>query len=214
MGKVTFAEFSRGGNMPRKAVRLRRRTNFCRNALPVNDIANRNTAGFGGIPYIFPQATILVPGTFAYDVVSRSGTTIWDGTRAQVPPTFSWNGRGANAPPNNIGPFGNFILDTNAQNFNATVTRLMGQHTAKVGYYYYRSMQRRGEGPFNGAISFGNDEANNPFDTSFPFANAAIGTFQSYSQQSRWAEALPRHQPRGVHRGQLEGQAEPTLITA
>jgi hypothetical protein len=49
-------------------------------------------------------------------------------------------------------------------------------------------MQRRGEGPFNGAISFTNDEANNPFDTSFPFANAAIGTFQSYSQQSRWAE--------------------------
>jgi hypothetical protein len=58
--------------------------------------------------------------------VSRSGTTIWDGTRVQVAPTFTWAGRVANSPPNNIGPFGNFILDTNAQNFNATVTRLMG----------------------------------------------------------------------------------------
>jgi len=188
--KVTFAEFSWGGNYHHQegCSVSGAGPNFCRNALPVNDIANRNTAGFGGIPYIFPQATVLVPGTFAYDVVSRSGTTIWDGTRVQVAPTFSWAGRVANSPPNNIGPFGNFILDTNAQNFNATVTRLMGAHTAKVGYYYYRSMQRRGEGPFNGAISFTNDEANNPFDTSFPFANAAIGTFQSYSQQSRWAE--------------------------
>src|SRR6185436_6351210 len=55
-------------------------------------------------------------------------------------------------------------------------------------YYYYNSVQRRGEGAFNGSISFTNDETNNPFDTSFPFANAAIGTFQTYSQLSRWAE--------------------------
>ena len=151
-----------------------------------------------------------MPGTFAYDVISRSGTTIWDGTRVQVAPTFTWDGRVANSPPNNIGPFGNFILDTNAQNFNVSVTRLMGQHTAKVGYYYYQSMQRRGEGPFNGAISFANDEANNPFDTSFPFANAAIGTFQTYSAAvALGGRRVPRHQPRGVHPGQLEGQAEP-----
>ena len=106
----------------------------------------------------------------------------------QVAPSFTWDGRVANSPPNNIGPFGNFILDTRAVNVNVSVTRLMGRHTAKVGYYYYRSLQRRGEGPFNGSISFQNDEANNPLDTSFPFANAAIGTFTSYGQQSRWAE--------------------------
>ena len=188
--KVTFAEFSWGGNYHHQegCSVSGNGPNFCRNALPVNEIANRNAAGFGAIPYIFPNATILTPGTFAYDVVSRSGTTIWDGQRVQVAPTFTWAGRIANSPPNNIGPFGNFILDTRAHNFNASVTRLMGRHSAKVGYYYYRSLQRRGEGPFNGAISFTNDEANNPFDTSFPFANAAIGTFTSYNQQSRWAE--------------------------
>jgi hypothetical protein len=38
--------------------------NFCRNGLPVNASANRNTAGFGAIPYLFPDATILEPGTF------------------------------------------------------------------------------------------------------------------------------------------------------
>jgi hypothetical protein len=154
----------------------------------VNDIANRNTAGFGAIPYIFPDATLLDPSTFAYEVISRSGTTIWDGQRVQVAPSFTWAGRVTNSPPNNIGPFGNFILDTRASNFNASLTRIIGSHTAKVGYYYYNSLQRRGEGPFNGSITFTNDEANNPYDTSFPFANAAIGTFQTYAQQSRWAE--------------------------
>jgi len=190
VNNTTFAEFSWGANYHHQegCSVTGAGPNFCRNALPVNAIANRNTAGFGALPYIFPDATRLDPTTFAYEVISRSGTTIWDGNRVQVAPTFGWNGRVANSPPNNIGPFGNFILDTNAQNFNVSLTRLMGRHTAKVGYYYYKSIQRRGEGPFNGSISFQNDEANNPYDTSFPFANAAIGTFNSYSQQSRWAE--------------------------
>lgn len=187
---ATFAEFSWGANYHHQegCSVTGAGPNFCRNALPVNDIANRNTAGFGAIPYIFPDATLLDPATFAYEVISRSGTTIWDGRRVQVAPSFTWAGRVTNAPPNNIGPFGNFILDTRASNFNASVTRIMGNHTAKVGYYYYKSLQRRGEGPFNGSITFTNDEANNPHDTSFPFANAAIGTFTTYGQQSRWAE--------------------------
>ena len=186
----TFAEFSWGANYHHQegCSVTGAGPNFCRNALPVNGIANRNTAGFGAIPYIFPNATLLDPNTFSYEVISRSGTSIWDGQRVQVAPSFTWGGRVTNSPPNNIGPFGNFILDTNANTMNFSVTRLMGRHTAKVGYYYYKSIQRRGEGPLNGAISFTNDEANNPLDTSFPFANAAIGTFTSYNQQSRWAE--------------------------
>jgi Carboxypeptidase regulatory-like domain len=186
----TFAEFSWGGNTHHQegCSVTGAGPNFCRSALQVNAIANKNIAGFGAIPYIFPDATILDPNTFSYEVVSRSGTTVWDGQRVLIAPAFTWNGRVANSPPNNLGPFGNFILDTNADTLNATVTRLLGRHTAKLGYFFYRSVQRRGEGPFYGSIAFTNDEANNPYDTSFPFANAAIGTFQSYSQQSRWAE--------------------------
>ena len=186
----TFAEFSWGGNYHHQegCSVSGNGPNFCRSALQVNAIANRNNAGFGGIPYLFPNATRLDPSTFAYEVISRSGTSVWDGERVQVAPAFTWGGRVTNSPPNNLGPFGNFILDTNAGNANASVTRVMGRHTAKLGYYYFKSVQRRGEGPFYGAISFTNDETNNPLDTSFPFANAAIGTFTSYNQQSRWGE--------------------------
>ena len=57
----------------------------------------------------------------------------------------------------------------------------------KAGYYYFRSLQRRGAGNVTGNISFAND-TNNPLDTSFGFANAALGVFSTYSQTSRWAE--------------------------
>jgi hypothetical protein len=161
--------------------------NFCRGALPVNPNANRITAGFGDIPYIFPDATKLDPRTFSYEVISRSGSPIWDGTRVQSPPSFTWGGRVANSPPNLNNPFGNFILDTASGNTNVSVTKIVGRHALKAGFYHFKSLQRRGQGPFVGTISFQND-TNNPLDTSFPFANAALGVFNSYQQQSRWGE--------------------------
>ena len=161
--------------------------NFCRNGLPVNPSANRNTAGFGAIPYLFPDATVLQPGTFSYDVVSRSDSSIWDGQRVQGAPAFTWGNRVANAPPNFQGPFSNFILDTRVYNFNTSLTNVRGAHTFKTGYYYFYSYQRRGQGQILGSINFQND-TNNPLDSGFGFANAALGVFSSYSQLSRWGE--------------------------
>ncbi len=161
--------------------------NFCRNALQISPAANRNTAGMGGIPYIFPDATVIAPGTLAYEILNNVNPAVWDGTRVTSVPSFTWGGRVANSPPNNIGPFGNFILDTRTSNINLSVTRVQGSHSLKAGYYYYMSNQRRGTGNFLGQISFQND-TNNPIDTSYPFANAALGVFNSYGQTTRWAE--------------------------
>ena len=189
MNQSTFWEFSWGKNYHHQegCSVSGAGPNFCRNALQTNAIANRVTAGFGDIPYLFPDATKLDPRTFSYEVIARSGSPIWDGTRVQVPQSFSWGSRVTNSPPNNIGPFGNFILDTNSGNTNLGVTKIMGHHTAKAGYYYFKSLQRRGQGTFYGAINFGND-SNNPLDTTFGFANAAVGVFSTYQQQSRWGE--------------------------
>jgi carboxypeptidase family protein len=187
----TFAEFSWGGNYHHQegCSVVGGEPNWCRSALPVAPSANRVNAGFGDIPYLFPNATVLDPRTFSYEVVSRSGTPVWDGARVVAAPAFSWGSRVANSPPNNSNPWGNFILDTRAQNLNLTLTRVQGRHTLKSGYYYFRSYQRRGQGPFLGNISFAQDTVGtNPCDTSFGFANAATGCFSSYSQQSRWGE--------------------------
>jgi hypothetical protein len=113
--------------------------------------------------------------------------------------------------PNNSSPFNNFILDTVSGNFNVTLTKVSGHHTFKTGYYYFNSVQKRGTGAIYGSISFAND-TNNPLDSSFGFANAALGIFSSYAQLSRWGEgAFTADQPRGVRPGQLEDLRRLTL---
>lgn len=68
-------------------------------------------------------------------------------------------------------------------NFANNLSWIRGGHTLKFGVYFERSWAT--DGPhadcFNGCFNFGQDE-NNPFDTSFPFANAALGNFTSYTE--------------------------------
>jgi hypothetical protein len=161
--------------------------NFCRSAMPMNASSNRITAGMGDIPYLFPNGPILNPQeqVNTYIVVKNLNTPIFDGTRIQLPPDFSWGSRIANAPPNTSFP-GNFI-NTFSQNLTLSVTKVWGAHTAKAGFYYLDSRSRRNTGNPVGSIQFNND-TNNPLDTSFGYANAAIGVFTLYSQASKLPE--------------------------
>ena len=63
----------------------------------------------------------------------------------------------------------------------------------KTGFYNSHSLKRennvQGAADNFGTLSFANDTVGtNPFDTSFGFANAAIGSFSSYAQASRYVE--------------------------
>ena len=198
LGPTTFLEASFGANFHHQegCSITGGEPNYCRTGLSVTSAGNRNLSGFGDIPFLFPNATVLDPNTFTYWVLNQVDTTMWDGTRILAPPQFAWGTRVANPPHPNVGPFGanpgvtggtNFILDTRNRTWNASVTKVQGQHTFKTGYYYFRSLQRRGAGNVTGNISFAND-TNNPLDTSFGFSNAAIGVFSTYAQTSRWAE--------------------------
>ena len=55
-----------------------------------------------------------------------------------------------------------------------------------------RTSASRGAIPFTGSIDFDND-ANNPLDTGFGYANAALGVFSEYSQQSKFIEGGYRY---------------------
>jgi len=186
---TTFVEVSYGSNFRHQegCSIAGGEPNYCRSALGVSSAGNRFLSGFGDIPYLFPDATLLDTQTWSYEVLNRVETTMWDGSRVVAPPQFQWGNRVANAPPNNVGAFGNFILDNSSHNLNATITKVRGQHTMKAGYYYFVSYQRRGQGNITGTISFANDTSN-PIDTSFGFSNAAVGVFSTYSQLSRWGE--------------------------
>ncbi len=66
----------------------------------------------------------------------------------------------------------------------------MGRHTIKTGFYTTHSYKAEqvGNQAF-GTINFQQDAVGtNQFDTSFGFANAAIGTFSSFQQAQRYVE--------------------------
>jgi hypothetical protein len=66
-----------------------------------------------------------------------------------------------------------------------SVTVVRGTHTAKAGMYFTwsRFATDKGSFPYQGSFDFGTN-INNPFDANFPYANALLGTFNSY-QESR-----------------------------
>jgi hypothetical protein len=69
---------------------------------------------------------------------------------------------------------------------NLTLTR--GHHTWKFGghFEYMTNNEARG-GTWMGQFQFGNN-ANNPLNTNFAFANAVLGVYQQYTETSRYGE--------------------------
>jgi hypothetical protein len=164
---------------------------FCTSALPMNDVSNRYLAGLDGIPFLFPDAGVINPDYYAYRAFNMVDPPAWDGSRVLFPPTFAWGSRVANAPPSN--GFTSFLNTNVTQDFSVSLTRVVGRHTLKAGFYNthaYKAVNIRGANsvPF-GSLNFGQDSVGtNPFDTSFGFANAAIGSFSSYVQSTAFVE--------------------------
>src|SRR4029450_11688698 len=62
-----------------------------------------------------------------------------------------------------------------------------GGHASKFGFYFQHSFKPQSIfAAFNSEINF-NDNASNPFDSGFSYANAALGVFNSYTQASKYA---------------------------
>lgn len=71
-------------------------------------------------------------------------------------------------------------------NFSDNVTCTHDTHTVKAGIYYewFDRYQKSSNGPaFNGSFDFGTN-ANNPLNTNYAYANAILGTFNSYTEGS------------------------------
>lgn len=69
-------------------------------------------------------------------------------------------------------------------NFTDNVTYTRASHTLKAGIYLeHFSRDQKKTVAFNGAFDFGRN-VNNPLDTNYAFANAALGVFNNYSEIS------------------------------
>jgi len=168
----------------------------------VSAASNINNVGLGSLPILYPEGRTVDPGYFAYQALSKSDVPWFQNGQILLPPNYLWGSRlgcatgfnggvAAPCPPNQSFPG---ALNTNpTYDISASVTKLRGHHTFKGGFYSNHSLKAQninlalGALPFKGEMNFGND-TNNPLDSGFGYANAALGILSSYSQQSKFVE--------------------------
>ena len=84
-------------------------------------------------------------------------------------------------------------------NYNTTIditdsiAKVWKQHTIKAGMYLQRSRKNQTSfGAFDGSYNLGDNSAN-PYDTGFGFSNAALGTYNSFSQAANFINGQYRY---------------------
>jgi hypothetical protein len=136
----------------------------------LSNAMTRTGAGMPDIPLLFPNAVQM-------DLI----------------PQFEFaGGRISNQPFFNTGqaPFTNF---NTTYDIVANLTKVMGGHAAKIGFYFQRSLKDQSAFAFhNGRYQFDN-VANNPYDSGHPFANAALGIFNTFTQANAFLKPKWRY---------------------
>lgn len=158
---------------------------FCQAAFSMNDVGNRFNTGLGDLPFLFPDANIIDPDYYAFEALNTIQPPNFVDGRVVQPPNFNWGNRITNTPPNV--PFPGYLNKNATDDVSISLTKVWGRHTIKGGFYNtysFKAQQRQG---WAGTLNFGND-TNNPIDSTFGFANAALGNFTSYQQFSRYVE--------------------------
>jgi hypothetical protein len=165
----------------------------------VTESSNRLTS-LPNFPLLYPNAGVVDERYYAFGVLNDLNPGWWDGSRINMPPAFGWGSRiqgtaGVGAlpgPPNQVFP--GFLNINRTQDVAISLTKVWGAHTSKAGFYNNHSFKAQNTGAggvanlgFQGYVNFGND-TNNALDTGFGFANAAVGVFQQYLQQSKLIE--------------------------
>jgi carboxypeptidase family protein/TonB-dependent receptor-like protein len=86
-----------------------------------------------------------------------------------------------------------FINQNHTFNFIDNISKIVGSHTIKAGFYAQRS--RKDQTAFartDSDINFENN-INNPFNAGHPYANALLGVYNSYTQANAFPKGLYRY---------------------
>jgi hypothetical protein len=138
---------------------------------PVNDGLTRTARGLTGLPLLYPSA---VQNDFM--------------------PQFSFGTRAATTTGPNFGtnnaPFFNY---NRTIDFVDNFSWVLSNHTLKTGMYIQRSQKDQTSfANSSGNINFGENTAN-PLDSTYGYANAALGIFNTYNQASQYATGHYRY---------------------
>jgi hypothetical protein len=158
----------------------------------ISPLTNRcGSIGLCDFPLLYPDAGIVPPGSYQEKYAQAANAPNYVNGRILMAPTFLWGSRVANTPPSLAHTTGGFLDMVRTNDVAISVTRLMGRHTMKAGYQLDHSLKKQNQlgnpSLFQGRVDFSND-TNNPLDTGFGFANAALGIFSTYTQINKLTE--------------------------
>src|SRR5439155_11598265 len=165
--------------------------------VPNSPLTNRNNTGLGNFPTLYPNNGAVPPGSYQEKVLKTMNAPFYQNGQILMAPAYVWGGRVSNANPNFAPPslaYPSFLCMQNTKDLALIITKLWGQHTFKVGYQSQDSLKLQNLGtvtagglPVEGVVDFSNS-TNNPLDTGFGFANAAVGVFTSFKQENAMYE--------------------------
>jgi hypothetical protein len=163
------------------------------NGILVNEEANR-LKSLKDFPLLYPNAGVMDNRYYGYQMMQETKPVFWDGTKLNLPPVWGWGSKIGAAPPQQRYP--GWLNINRTQDWSASLTKVMGRHTIKGGWYLNHSFKAQNVGAggsdaanlsFAGYVNFGND-TNNTLDSGFGYANAALGIFTNYTQMSKFIE--------------------------
>jgi hypothetical protein len=97
------------------------------------------------------------------------------------------------APQLNIEQRYPFFGTNNIWNWSDNLSKIRGAHNIKVGVYIEKTSRNAARASaFNGTFSFDRN-SNNPLDSNYAFANALLGTINSYRESDRHPNAHARY---------------------
>ncbi len=163
------------------------------NGILVNPESNRLNS-LAAFPLLYPEAGVLDERYHGYQVMEAETPPFYANGKLNLPPVWGWGSRSSHTAVQQRYPGWLNINRTN--DVAVSLTKVMGRHTMKAGYYLNHSYKAQNTGAgggdaanlgFQGYVNFGND-ASNLLDTGFGYANAAAGIFTNYTQMSRFIE--------------------------
>jgi hypothetical protein len=97
------------------------------------------------------------------------------------------------APQFNIEQRFPFFGTNNIWNYSDNISWIKGNHNVKAGFYFdYTTRNAARAAAFNGTFNFDRN-VNNPQDTNHPFANALIGSINSYTEANNKLDGHARY---------------------
>ncbi len=165
--------------------------------VPVSSITNRNNVGLGDFPTLYPNNGLVPAGSYQEKVLKTMNAPFYVNGQILMAPGYLWGSRIGGGSPSTTPPtlaYPSFLCMQNTKDLALSITKLWGQHTFKAGYQSQDSLKLQNLGtvtagglPVEGQVDFSNN-SNNPFDTGFGFANAAIGVFTAFRQENAMFE--------------------------